>query len=121
MFRALIPALLAASAGAQTAVDPSRLGELAGFLESHDAGTLRCDVTPLAPVLDFSLRFEAAYTVRVPLAQFDGPGHKLSVLVRVRSDAGGRPLYLAIQVPVPAGQASGTMEVGGGYFAGTGR
>jgi hypothetical protein len=123
MIRVLILALLGGVVCAQISVDPARLGELGPLLESREAGSLRCEVSGLPPVLNFSLRFEAAYAVRVPLSQFHGPGHTLSILVRVRPEASGTPVYLAEQFHLPDALlgASKTMEAGGGYLVGIGR
>src|SRR5271166_5418872 len=101
MFRALIPVLLVSTACAQTAADAARLGELIPLLESREADTLRCSIMGLPPVLDFSLRLQAAYTVHVPTEQFQGPGHRLNFLVRVRPEAGGKPVYLVSGASVP--------------------
>jgi hypothetical protein len=123
MMRAPIFALFAGTLCAQISVDPAQLGELPARLESSEAGSLRCEISELPPALNFSLRFEAAYTVRVPLSQFQGQGHQLSILLRVRPEAGGTPVYFVEQFRMPDApvEASQRVEAAGGYLLGLGR
>jgi hypothetical protein len=103
-------------------MEPAKLADLLPLLESKQADGLRCEIATISPVLDFSFRFRAGFTVRLPLAQFSGTGHNLGMLVRVRPEAGGAPIYLGAKFDVPEfAPASGNMEVGGGFLAGTGQ
>lgn len=99
-------------------VAPDRVAQ---FFERKDLKPLKCQAGPLRPVLDFSFRFRAGYTVRVPLEQYRGKGHKWMVMVRVQPEVGGAPVYFLdrLNLPdVPDAKADG--DAGGGYLLGTG-
>lgn len=115
---ALFSAVVWATASAQTVLPPERGAEL---FARTGAGALKCDVQPLKPVLDFSFRFRAGYTVAVPLSQYHGSGHRWTMLVRLRAGTAGQPLYFIDRVhlpDVPTTRIYG--EVGGSYFLGEG-
>ena len=58
----------AASAFAQSLIDPRHNPELAGYFDPHPGDKpLHCDVTPIHPALNFSFRFQSGYVFRVPL------------------------------------------------------
>jgi hypothetical protein len=119
--RVLIPALLVSAACAQTIPDKSQVGNLLPLLESQAEG-LHCEVRTFAPVLDFSHRFLAGFSLRVPLAQLPGGNHQLGLLVRVQPEGGGEPVYLAAKVDVPGfAPSSENIVVGAGFVVGTGR
>ena len=67
-----------------------------------DQRPLACEVRPIQPVLNFGLRFQAGYLMRVPLRQFAGPGHRWYVLVRITPQSGeARPVHLLSVVSLP--------------------
>jgi hypothetical protein len=115
---ALFSAVVWAGASAQTILPPERGAEL---FSRRALGDLKCEVRQLPPVLDFSFRFRAGYTVAVPLSQFQGPGHRWSMMVSLRSGAAGQPVYFVDRVRlqnIPNTKIYG--EVGGGYLLGEG-
>ena len=115
---ALLAALALARASAQTVVPPERGAEL---FSRGGPGTLKCEVRQLPPVLDYSFRFRAGYTVAVPLSQFQGPGHRWTIMVRLQSEPEGQPVYFVNRFRLPA--VPGTRiygEAGGGYLLGEG-
>jgi hypothetical protein len=122
MVRLLIPALLVSAACAQTLVDAGRVGNLVALLESRQTDGLHCDATTLPAVLDFSFRFRAGLTVRIPLGQFSGPGHRLGMLIEVRPEAGGAPVYLGRRFVLPESAPKlGSIGLGGRFLVGPGR
>jgi len=84
--------------------------------------TLRCEVTPVKPELNYALRLRAGYEVRIPLSQYQGPGHRWRVLVRVTPESGnGEPVYLASSLSLlPIPQTKFYAEFGGGFLVGDG-
>src|SRR5579871_5909488 len=97
--RLILTVTLLASASAvraQFLVDPSRavrLGE--NFEAKKDEPSLRCEVTPIQPRLNFSFRFQAGYVFRVPMKQFTGSDHRWNVLTRLTPANGGEPAVLS--------------------------
>jgi hypothetical protein len=107
------------AACAQTMVSES---QAARFQVPQTQGVLQCQIVPLRPVLDFSFRFQAGYTVRVPLNQYQGPRHRWILVTRIEPEAGGKPVYFMdrVRLPIATGQElEGT--AGGGYLLGVGR
>src|SRR5215472_10505328 len=86
---------LAASAWAQTIVAPGSVDR------SEPYGALRCEIEPIPPRLNFSLRFQAGYVVRVPMGQFRGTGHSYRMLLRVEPQGSGRPVFLKSHFDLP--------------------
>ena len=62
--------------------------------------TLRCEVTPLKPSLDFNFRFQTGYSVGVPMMQYFGAGHWWVIVTRV-TPQNGTPVWLAARVRLP--------------------
>jgi hypothetical protein len=121
---ALVLALLAASLGrAQMIINPARLSASAkSFEPAQDERQLKCDVSPLRPSLNFSLRFQAGYLVRVPMSQYFGPGHRWAVFVRITPEQGAQPVYLIDRIAIPeVPKTKVELEFGGIYFVGEGR
>ena len=81
-------ALLLLPAAAQTVIEPAR------FPRHVDSGALACQATPIKPVLTFGLRLQAGYTFRVPLNQYSGPGHSLTVFTTIAPEGDAPPVYL---------------------------
>jgi hypothetical protein len=127
---ASIVILVCASAYAQRLLPPD---QGARFFEADDKlNRLKCRAEPIRPMLDFSLRFRAGYTVRVPLSQYRGEGHGWPMAVRVRPEGGGEPVYFLDRLSLPEapdrdGQPNEVhipevlAEAGGGYLLGAGR
>lgn len=106
------------AASAQTILPPQRGADL---FSRGSPGGLKCQVRQLPPTLDFSFRFRAGYVVAVPLNQFQGPGHRWTVVVRVQSGTAGQPVYFVdrLRLPeIPSTKMYG--EAGGGYLLGEG-
>jgi hypothetical protein len=115
---ALFSAVVWATASAQTILPPERGAVVFG---RSGLGVLKCQVRQIRPVLDFSFRFRAGYAVAVPLSQYQGPGHRWTMTVRLQSGASGQPVYFVdrMRLPnVPSTRVSG--EAGGGYLLGEG-
>ncbi len=106
------------TASAQTILTPDEALKLNA---PRPEGPLKCQAQALKPVLDFSFRFRAGYTVSVPLDQYQGGGHKWTVLLQIQPEGGGKPVYLLdrFNIPdVPDVKVDG--EAGGGYLLGEG-
>jgi hypothetical protein len=72
------------------------------------------------PALDFGFRFHAGYTADIPLAQFRGSGHDLSVYARVTPE-GGEPVYMTKAEALPEVPETKVDAVtGGGFVVGEG-
>src|ERR1035437_3578544 len=125
MRRALILALAACTtAPAQSIVNPNRLRSVIAQLEAAQAGeqALRCQVSAMKPVLNYSFRYQAGYMVTVPMNQYLGSGHGWTVLTRI-TPAGGdsKPVYLLSRIPLPqVPKTNIEVRVGGGYLLGEG-
>ncbi len=85
--------------------------------------TLRCQITPVQPVVTFEMRIRTGYSVTVPVNQARGPGHSWRIVVRITPD-GGEPVYLASDStlsPPPKNAGSGYLfgqfQVGDGHYS----
>jgi hypothetical protein len=123
--RLLVAILLgSAAARSQVVVDPARLrANLKEFERKPNEASVRCEVTPVKPALNYGFRFGAGYVVRVPLKQYQGPGHRLAIMTRITPQGGDRkPVYLinVVRLPnIPATKVD--LEVSGGYLLGQGK
>ncbi len=119
----VILALTCPFASAQVTIDSRHAAELLGNL-GDKPDPLQCEITAVAPSLTFSFRFEAGYMVRLPLRQFHGPGHSISVLMRVTAGAvDSQPVYLLRRFDLPdvpntdyAAELAGAFLLGEGYY-----
>jgi hypothetical protein len=113
-------ALLAAFAGVMSAQEPSR-APFQPWPSGPD--TLHCEVAPSHPSLNFALRMQAGFTVRIPMSQYRGPGHNWRIWLRVKPPGDDKqPVYFLNRFrlpPVPETKAWG--EVGGAVQLGEGR
>jgi hypothetical protein len=119
---ALLFGLLGASGlGAQSIVDATKLRFILPRFEAEES-TLRCDVTPLKPMLNYGFRFQAGYMVTIPMNQFLGPNHGWSSVIRVTPSGGDRqPVYLLANTTLPnVPKTKVEVRVGGGYLLGEG-
>jgi len=83
---------------------------------------LKCELSPLQPALNFSLRFQAGYLVRVPMNQYLGKGHHWIAAARITPDENGRPAYLFDRLAIPeVPKTRVELEFGGFYLVGEGR
>jgi hypothetical protein len=121
---ATILALMAcAPAAAQVIVNPARLRTtVAIFDPTPGEATLRCEVTPIRPTLNFSFRFQAGYRVMVPASLVQGKGHRWTVLTSITPQAeNAKPVYLAsIQNLPEIPKTSTQLGFSGGFLLGEG-
>jgi hypothetical protein len=110
------------AASAQVLIDARQAATVLLHVDPQATSTLRCETTPVAPTLGFSLRFQTGYEVRVPLSQFHGPGHRISVLLRVNPEASeGQPAYLLRSFDLPdVPDTEFVAEVAGSFLVGQG-
>ncbi len=82
---------------------------------------LKSAFVPVDPALDFSLRFQAGYGLKIPLTQFQGTKAHLDVLLRITPDH-GEPAQLssALELPSLKVDAPREIEVSGGFLVGEG-
>ncbi|HTP35272.1 MAG TPA: hypothetical protein VMJ75_24010 [Candidatus Acidoferrales bacterium] len=92
------------------------------FDAAPSAAPLVCSVTPVSPLLDFSLRFHTGYVIKIPLGTYQGARHKWVALLRVTPKDGG-PVYFAAGLKMPnlPAQVDTNGEVWGGFLVGEGR
>jgi hypothetical protein len=117
-----------APAWAQSIISGPRAAGVAAQLDHAQPGErgLRCEVAPLKPTLNYSFRFQAGYTVTVPMNQYRGSGHRWTIATRItpRGAAGEtdvNPVYLAARIPLPdVPKTNVDLRVGGGYLLGEG-
>src|SRR5580698_7885130 len=116
--------LLACTTSAQSIINPADIPAAAKALEYHEGEkSLRCDVEPTKPALNFGLRLQAGYLLEVPLVQYSGTGHTWTTTVRVAPEGGREPVYLADLVALPknphpefTAQTTGTFLLGEGRY-----
>lgn len=108
-------------ASPQVVVDSRHAAELLAQLDPTANNSLQCEIMPVAPALTFSFRFQAGYLARVPLHQFHGPGHSLSMLIRVTPAFGSQPIYLLRTFDLPdVPDTELAADLAGGFFVGEG-
>ena len=111
-------------ASAQVLVAPAQLARVRRNFEARPGDTsLRCEVTPLAPALNFAFRFQAGYSFHVPQSQYSGPTRGWSVLTAVTPEdgAGVATYLLARDQFLDASRVGGDFDIRGLYFLGVGR
>jgi hypothetical protein len=120
---AILMLLMASTVAAQSIVYPARLSpEMMDFDGAFHEPPLKCEVTPVRPMLNFGFRFQAGYAVSVPMSQYLGKGHLWVVLARVTPEGGGKAVYLGSRMRLPEiPRTKAQMEFGGGYLLGEGR
>src|SRR5690348_14140480 len=92
---------VATAAWAATMVTAARRpAALKTFEAQSSEVALRCSVTPIRPMRNYSFRFSAGYEVLLPMRRFTGSGHGVAMLARVTPE-GGQPVYLASRVRFP--------------------
>ena len=123
MRQLLIAVLLAWAASAQVVVSPSDIPAAARRLEPREGEKiLRCDVDTSRAEINFGLRFQAGYVLRVPLVQYSGTGHLWQIVLKITPE-GGEPTYLTDRFQLPTvvdsqynGETSGTFLLGEGHY-----
>lgn len=123
MHRLAILMLCALACGGQSIVDPKALGQVMSRFESNwQDRLLACSVTPFGPLLNYSLRIQAGYVVRVPMNQYFGPRHGWFMLTQITPEGGDRkPVFLASRTRLPdVPKTKAEVEIGGGYLLGEG-
>ena len=124
MRTAVIGALLGCVAAfAQVPIDPAALPP--ALRETQPVAgerPLKCEVVPIKPLLDFSLRYQSGYVARLPMKLFFGPGHRWLIRIRVTPDGGDRrPVFLGSRMRLPdIPRTNAWFEVGGGFWVGEG-
>ncbi|HUI54058.1 MAG TPA: hypothetical protein VLY04_03750 [Bryobacteraceae bacterium] len=110
-----------AAAPAQSLIEPERLAAVRrAFDSTNSAAHLLCEVHPVRAALTFGLQFQSGYVIDVPMKQFSGPGHSLSVFLRVIPE-GAEPVYLWMSGSVPeAAAAKVDAELPGSFVVGEG-
>jgi hypothetical protein len=115
--------LLACSAPAQRLLDGSSSRMAAQFFDANlPDHTLHCDLRPTKPTLSYTFQFLAGYEALLPLDQFGGGGHKLSVLARITPTAGGevKEFVQHLQLPRLPDKAKNSLQITGGFAMGPG-
>jgi hypothetical protein len=124
MRRALIFAMFAGGACAQSLIDPGRVsGALRQFAPRPDDVPLRCELVPAAPTVDFAFRFRAGYIFRVPAAQYQTAGHVWRVLTRItpQDDTREATYFFARTGSPEVVKTELDFEISGSYLLGAGR
>src|SRR5262245_27069168 len=91
-------------APSQTLLDPNRISPgLKKLLENREEKqSLKCEVRPIQPALNFGFSFQSGFVARVPLSQYLGSGHGWAILMKVTPQGGDRlPAYLATRIGLP--------------------
>src|ERR1039458_2205875 len=116
--------LLAPLASAQVMLDSAESARVRHDFEPR-AGeeALRCEVTPLIPVLDFAFRFQAGYLFRVPRSLYSSSTRGWVVFTAITpKDAPGKTTYLLGRSGLSDVAGAGSnFEIHGAYFLGPGR
>lgn len=113
----------AVPAAAQRMVDPSRIPAEYRSFESRPGETkLDCDVRPIRPWLNFSFHLQSGYTLELPIRQFFGPSHRVTMITRVSPrDADRTPAWFVGVVRFPdIPKTNVRLEFAGGYLLGEG-
>ena len=113
---------------AQNMIDPqapdsaSIIQRIDSTFASDRKDTLDCEVTELAPRLNFAFRWHGGYRARFPVRQFGDEEGKLRVVFRVTPRSGEEPSYFWQDFRIPPGKRSAreSGRVSGGFFLGQG-
>ena len=114
--------LLAWAVFAQTVVSSADVPGIRERLaeQNQNERILRCDVNISKAELNFGLRFQAGYLLRVPLVQYSGFGHSWQIVLRI-TPKGGEPSYLMDRFELPPMvDPQSTAEVPGTFLLGEG-
>ncbi len=121
--RRLLPALLLLTncAFAQLLAEPDDVDAIRQAFDTAASATrLRCKVHPVQPELTYAFRFQAGYTVDVPLNQYRGSGHGFTTYLRVTPE-GKDPTYLSKMEALPVvPDTRAEAELAGNFATGEG-
>jgi hypothetical protein len=117
---------VAAMPGQTVLNDAKKIADAQKVFDTLEGNQSGCEVAPLKPRLNFSLRLRAGYVARLPLVNSPGQGQKWIVLIRItpqqKNGVNGIPVYLSDVVQFPKGGVSGQeSEIEGSYWLGEGR
>ena len=111
---ALIFLLLPASA--QTIAEAAQVHSVLSLAAGPGNKRLTCSVFPIPPVLNFGLRLQSGYVFHLPVDQFTGSGHTLTVLTSITPGLFGTPVYLLDRIELTANRPTDRVYTGGGSF-----
>ena len=122
--RLLLLAAFAVGASAQDLLSPgSCLGIQALLSDAGGKQTLEGRAELRHPWLNYAFRFQAGYSIDIPLRQFAGTGNTVRVIARVRPSDGSRPpvcFFQSGELPeIPEGDKP-DLSITGGFFLGEG-
>ncbi len=105
---------------AQSLVNASNLAAVRAAFDHPAAHAFKCEFFAAEPMLNYRLRFEAAFRIKLPLSQSEFLGTRAELRLRVTPD-GRQPVYLTSAQFLPAangGQGAG--EYRGAFLIGEG-
>jgi hypothetical protein len=113
----------------QMVMEPDKIGQAVAQMDAtKDEKSLRCEVRPIRPALNFTFRFQAGYVVTVPMKQYIGTGNVWAILTRITPQNGSqggaaKPVFLidVIRLPPITEATKAEAESGGSYLLGEGR
>ena len=122
MHRAAVVSILLTSLASGQVLVPA--GELArvrrDFEQRPGEPSLRCDLPPQPPIINFAFRVEAGYTFHVPQSQSVST-RGWAVLTGITPELGD-PTYLLARTPLADALTAGSnFDIRGAYFLGVGR
>ena len=120
----MLLAAFAVGASAQDLLSPgSCLGIQALLSDAGGKQTLEGRAELRHPWLNYAFRFQAGYSIDIPLRQFAGTGNTVRVIARVRPSDGSRPpvcFFQSGELPeIPEGDKP-DLSITGGFFLGEG-
>lgn len=121
---ALLALLVIFCASGQTVADPDRIPERWKMFKSDPSfAKLKCRVHPVQPRLNLGFRFQAGYSIEIPMEQYSGTGHWWSVIFRVTPQANERdPVWFVSRRRIPPTNGQKALaEFGGAYLVGEGQ
>jgi hypothetical protein len=96
----LLPLILSASANAQAPLPPEEIPFVNHLIDSSiEQKSLKCEVRPFNPSLDFRFRYETGFVVSTGLMPFS-PGENFVAYLRV-TPQGGAPVFLRSTFEIP--------------------
>ena len=117
--------LTSGTAPSQSIVNPEKIAGILKriMLQREGKPSVKCEVTPIRPALNWGFRFQAGYIARIPLNQFPGLGHRWAIIVKITPEEGeGRPVYMVTRIDLPnIPETKLHAEMGGAYLMGQGR
>lgn len=85
-------------------------------LAQIQSAQLQCEFKPVQPAIDFTFRFQTGYKIDLPMGQFLGAKHTVTISLRVTPD-GGSPERLSNSFRLPdALETTGEVEITGDFI-----